>query len=106
MADETDSQQELTWQLRVSPRVRYAKLQIKPYGGLEVVIPPRFPRAEIPFLVAKHADWARYQLDKQDRTGQTAQFDPPAAASDPGFRQQFHAGALRRSVAGCQLRPV
>lgn len=67
MANETESRQELKWQLRVSPRVRYAKLQIKPYGGLEVVIPPRFPRAEIPFLVAKHADWARYQLDKQDR---------------------------------------
>lgn len=65
--DETGSRQELKWRLRVSPRARYAKLQIRPYGGLEVVIPPRFPRAEIPFLVAKHADWARHQLDKQAR---------------------------------------
>ena len=42
---------ELTWQLRVSRRARYAKLQIKPFGGLEVVIPPRFPRSEIAGLV-------------------------------------------------------
>ncbi len=69
--DETESQRELQWQLRVSPRARYAKLQIRPYGGLEVVIPPRFPRAEIPFLVAKHAAWARHQLDKQARLRQS-----------------------------------
>jgi hypothetical protein len=60
----------LEWQLRVSPRARCAKLQIKPYGGLEVVIPPRFPRRDIPFLVEKHADWARRQLDKQARLRQ------------------------------------
>jgi hypothetical protein len=69
--DETETQRELEWQLRVSPRARYAKLLIKPYGGLEVVIPPRFPRSEIPFLVAKHADWARHQLDKQARLRQS-----------------------------------
>ena len=63
--------QALKWRLRVSPRARYAKLQIKPYGGLEVVIPPRFPRADVPFLVAKHADWARHQLDKQARLRQS-----------------------------------
>ncbi|MFZ9037293.1 MAG: M48 family metallopeptidase [Gammaproteobacteria bacterium] len=61
----------LTWRLRVSRRARYAKLQIKPYGGLEVVIPTRFPRAHVPFLVAKHADWARRQLDKQARLRQS-----------------------------------
>lgn len=61
----------LEWKLRVSPRARYAKLQIKPYGGLEVVIPPRFPRGDIPFLVAKHADWARHQLDRQARLRQS-----------------------------------
>ncbi len=65
MSDETDRQAELKWKLRVSPRARYARLLIKPYGGLEVVVPPRFPRGEIPSLVARHADWARHQLDKQ-----------------------------------------
>jgi hypothetical protein len=55
----------LTWELRVSRRARYAKLQIKPYGGLEVVIPTRFPRHQVPQLVEKHANWIRRQLEKQ-----------------------------------------
>lgn len=57
----------LQWRLRVSPRARYARLQIRPYGGLEVVIPPRFPRREVPYLVDQHADWARRQLERQAR---------------------------------------
>jgi hypothetical protein len=57
----------LDWQLRVSPRARHAKLQIRPFGGLEVVVPPRFPRAQIPALVERHADWARRQVERQAR---------------------------------------
>lgn len=60
-----DSATDISWELRVSRRARYAKLQIKPYGGLEVVIPPRFPRREVPRLVEKHAAWIRRQLAKQ-----------------------------------------
>ena len=71
MTEKTDKQAVLEWKLRVSPRARYARLLIKPYGGLEVVIPPRFPRAQIPSLVARHADWARHQLDKQARLRQS-----------------------------------
>lgn len=71
MNDETEKQTDLEWKLRVSPRARYARLLIKPYGGLEVVIPPRFPRGQIPSLVARHADWARFQLDKQARLRQS-----------------------------------
>ncbi|MGD2171860.1 MAG: SprT family zinc-dependent metalloprotease [Gammaproteobacteria bacterium] len=62
-----DDESPLHWDLRVSPRARQAKLQIKPYGGLEVVIPPRFPRAQIPSLVERHAAWARRQVDRQAR---------------------------------------
>lgn len=58
---------ELTWNLRVSRRARYAKLQIKPFGGLEVVIPPRFPRNEVAGLVEKHASWVRQQIARQTR---------------------------------------
>lgn len=63
--DSAEATKKLEWKLRVSPRARYARLLIKPYGGLEVVIPPRFPRADIPFLVERHADWARRQLERQ-----------------------------------------
>jgi len=57
----------LHWELRVSSRARHARLQIKPYGGLEVIIPPRFPRVQIPALVDRHAAWARRQVDHQAR---------------------------------------
>jgi hypothetical protein len=58
---------ELKWSLRVSRRARYARLRILPFGGLEVVIPSRFPRSQVAGLVAEHADWARQQLARQAR---------------------------------------
>ncbi len=64
------AESELEWELWISPRARYARLQVKPYGGLEVVIPPRFPRREIPYLVEQHAAWARRQLERQARLRQ------------------------------------
>ena len=63
--DFSDEAETLSWELRVSPRAKYARLQIKPFGGLEVVIPTRFPRREIPALVAKHATWIHRQLARQ-----------------------------------------
>ena len=60
-------EEELTWNLRLSRRARRARLQIKPYGGLEVVIPPRFPRDEIPLFIAQHETWIREQLAEQQR---------------------------------------
>jgi predicted metal-dependent hydrolase len=53
------------YSLRISRRARYAKLQIKPYGGLEVVIPARFPKKAVPQLLNKHAEWIEKQLAKQ-----------------------------------------
>jgi predicted metal-dependent hydrolase len=52
----------LSWKLRVSRRVKYARLQIKPYSGLEVIIPPRFPRAAVSGFVEEHIDWIQTQL--------------------------------------------
>ena len=66
-----DTKSALQWQLRVSRRVKYAKLQIKPFGGLEVVIPPRFPRSAIAGLVAQHETWARHQLARQSKLRQS-----------------------------------
>ena len=53
------------YSLRVSRRAKYAKLQIKPYGGLEVVIPVRFPKKAVPGLLDQHAEWILRQLQKQ-----------------------------------------
>lgn len=65
--DDIPDQPELEWQLRVSRRARYARLRILPFGGLEVVIPMRFPRNQVSGLVAQHADWARQHLAQQAR---------------------------------------
>ena len=64
-ADKLHGKTKLEWQLRVSRRARYARLRILPFGGLEVVIPSRFPRKLVAGLVAEHADWAHRQLAKQ-----------------------------------------
>ena len=55
------------YSLRVSRRAKYAKLQFKPYGGLEVVIPLRFPKKAVPQLVKQHAEWIGKQLEKQQQ---------------------------------------
>ena len=63
--DQQSEKIDLQWQLRVSSKARYARLRILPFGGLEVVIPTRFPRKLVAGLVAEHADWARQQLARQ-----------------------------------------
>lgn len=63
--DDGFSDFELDWSLRVSRRARYARLQVKPFGGLEVIIPARFPRNQVAALVDRHAAWARRQLARQ-----------------------------------------
>ena len=62
-----NSDSELDWSLRVSGRARHARLQVKPFGGLEVVIPKRFPRGQVAALVARHENWARRQLARQQQ---------------------------------------
>ncbi|MCP4431815.1 MAG: M48 family metallopeptidase [Gammaproteobacteria bacterium] len=50
------------YSLRVSQKARYARLQIKPYHGLEVVIPTRFPKNAVPELIRQHSEWIIQQL--------------------------------------------
>ncbi len=53
------------YSLRVSSRAKHPKLRIKPFGGLEVVIPTRFPKKAVPELVNRHAQWIETHLQKQ-----------------------------------------
>jgi predicted metal-dependent hydrolase len=52
------------YSLRVSRKAKYAKLKIKPYGGLEVVIPLRFPKKAVPELLNRHTEWILQHLQK------------------------------------------
>jgi len=55
------------YSLRVSHKARYAKLLIKPYHGLEVVIPTRFPKKAVPELIRQHENWIKWQLGKHQQ---------------------------------------
>lgn len=55
------------YSIRVSHKARYAKLQIKPYLGLEVVIPTRFPKKAVPELIKQHSGWIEKQLRKHQQ---------------------------------------
>jgi predicted metal-dependent hydrolase len=52
------------YSLRISSRAKHPRLQIKPFGGLEVVIPSRFPKKAVPELVNRHTQWIEKQLQK------------------------------------------
>ncbi len=52
------------YSLRVSARARHVRLAIKPFKGLEVVIPKRFPKKKIPHILQQHEAWITKQLEK------------------------------------------
>jgi len=96
--DEPGNDIELEWQLRVSRRSRYARLRILPFGGLEVVIPTRFPRNQVASLVAQHADWARQQLRRQAQLRSAVSLPPTLslAFDDSSTAIRYHgAGPLQ-----------
>ena len=102
----------IRYSLRVSSRARHAKLQVRPFGGLEIVIPRRFPRREVPRLVEQHAGWIRRQLERQAELRAAVQLPPsihlafddsvtwiepalPRAGTTPDLFADPAAGALR-----------
>jgi len=89
---------DLEWSLRVSRRARYARLRIMPFGGLEVVIPYRFPRNQVAALVAQHADWARAQLARQAQLRDAIQLPPALSlAFDNSLTPIHYSGATHPS---------
>jgi hypothetical protein len=56
------------YSLKVSARARHVRLAIKPYQGLEVVIPRRFPKKQIPRILQQHEEWITAQLKKHQQS--------------------------------------
>lgn len=50
------------YEIRVAPRSKRVKLAFNPYRGLEIVIPKRFPRREIPRILQQHEQWISEQF--------------------------------------------
>ena len=52
------------YSIRVSKRARRVTIKVSSGAGLEVVIPVRFKRSEIPKILQSKADWIRKSLEK------------------------------------------
>ena len=52
------------YSLRVSPRARRVRLSVKPFVGLEIVVPKNFPTRQIPRILQQHDQWITRQLQK------------------------------------------
>ena len=59
-----NNQTSFDYSLRVSKRARHVRLAVKPYVGLEVVIPKRFPKKQIASILQQHQEWITTQLQK------------------------------------------
>jgi hypothetical protein len=62
---------QLPYKLRVSARARRVQIRVRPYVGLEVVVPKRFPRHQVGRILQQHQAWITAQLDRH-----AASFDP------------------------------
>ena len=92
--------QPFAYSLRVSRKAKYAKLKIKPFGGLEVVIPLRFPKKAVPGLLEQHAEWIQRQLKKQqDHTREPVLPDEIHIAIN-GYRTEVAYGTHQRQEPG------
>ncbi len=58
----------IDYRLRVSPRARRVSLRIKPWVGLEVVVPKRFPQHRVERILQQHEEWIRRQLARHAPT--------------------------------------
>ena len=91
------------YSLRVSRKAKYAKLKIKPYGGLEVVIPLRFPKAAIPGLLEQHTDWILQHLQKQQERTQAPVLPDEIIFAIDGYRTEVMYGTHQRPCLSHQL---
>ena len=60
------------YSIRVSKRARRVTIKVSSWAGLEVVIPVRFKRSEIPKILQSKADWIR----KTCRKTETPRYGP------------------------------
>ena len=52
------------YSVRVSRRAKHVNLCVRPHTGLEVIVPQRFNKSQIPRIVEKNRDWIERALEK------------------------------------------
>lgn len=96
----TQSPAPFDYKLRVSSRARHVRLRVKAYLGLEIIIPKRFPRKQIPVLLREHEKWITQQLHKHQKS--LRPIDLPYTLElpylDEIFRIEYHPDKSRLSV--------
>ncbi len=68
------------------------RLRVKPYVGLEITIPTRFPRKKIPVLLREHEHWIRQQLNKHQLSLKAVALPQtlPLPFLDKQYRLEYH----------------
>lgn len=64
------------YSVRVSRRAKRVNLCVRPHSGLEVIVPQRFNKSQIPGIIQKNRDWIERTLAKW------SEVRPPAAVSE------------------------
>ncbi len=82
-----------SYTVRVSRRARSVSLRVLPDLVLEVTIPQRFDRQQIPDIVREHKDWIAHAIDdartKQEQYGDLHTQWPPVTLNLPAIEQQL-----------------
>lgn len=58
------------YSIRVSNRARRARIDVSPFGEVQVVIPSRFNKKRVPQFIFEHYGWLRRVLDQIDQRRQ------------------------------------
>ncbi len=90
----------IPYTVKVSARAKRVTLRIQPGLGLVVSIPKRFPKRDIPDVLAEHDDWIRTTLEEMDsQTPQAYRRWPPETldlkAIGETWHLNFHASSNR-----------
>jgi len=96
----------IEYSLKVSTRAQHVRLRVNPYRGLEITIPKRFPKKQIPSILQQHETWITRQLQKLQHNLQQAELPTSIELSciDQTFSIRYqHASKTRLMESSHQL---
>lgn len=101
----------IPYTIRVAPRAKRVTLRVQPGLGLVVSIPKRFPKRDIPEVLAEHDAWIRATLDDMEaQTPEAHKHWPPELldlkAIGETWRLHFNASAGRMDGSNLPLVDV
>lgn len=90
------------YQVRESARARSVSLRVLPLGGLEVVIPRRFNRQQIPAILRENSAWIERALARQEeRIPASAREWPPTSLPLRALQRELAVDLVPDATASC-----